>query len=436
MKRTLSLLTAVALAIPFGVQAFAVASGQIAITSDADFTRIGTTAGGCECVTSGFGTPTKPYLIESLTITSTDTPGVSISGTSASFDLDHITVHVRGNAVAIKFVDVHAPLMLGVGTAVGTASITHVNIDSPPAGGGGGGIHLVRSSGVNINGDSINSVQDWGIKDEFGVNNTIQFMTVAHAGLRNPASKDTASKPVSENPFITGVQGNAPGGVLLLNTTGDHVFRNLFNEDAYANLELVNSNGNTVRDLVSRYPDYFGTVLQNSSDNMLDDLNLQTADFDGLLLRQSSNNTIINSTFSANGPIGNEWAAGVVPYFIAGAYIGWGSMGNTIKHNNGNFGNTGPDLVMDDGKIPAPSTVIQGVTVQNHNPLNNPTSGFGDWGAGPMMIPGATPTLVPGTSVIAPIPAPKLACDNSFATLYWYPSKASTGFDPNASCPS
>ena len=394
MKRTLGLLLGLLVAMPFGTSAVASSSGAITIVGDSDFTPIGSHT-GCACVTSGSGTATDPFLIEKLTIMVGATPGVAISGTHASFDLDHLTIHTTDQAPAIAFTNVTGP-----------ASITHVNIDSPgtiAAGSGnpnGMGIELIDSRNVAIRGDSINTLSSWGIRVSGGSGNTIEFMTVNHTGLATPDSTSSAGLPASQNPFVTGLSGQAEGGVQLINTSGNTVHDNLFNEDAYAGLQLFNANGNTVSRIIVRYPDYFGIDLESSSANTLDNVNLQTADFDGLLVRGGRGNVVKNSNFSANGPIGNEWAAGVVPWFIAGAYFGSGTSGNVIVGNNGNFGNTGPDLEIDNGAVPTP---VPGGSFgpQTNNPLNGP--GGSD----------------PGGSFVAG--KQKTICGNSFAPLYWFP---------------
>ncbi len=400
MKHKVGLLAALVLTLPLvAAQATAAgSSGVISITGDGGFKT-------CGCVSSGNGTVKNPYVIGPLTIDSDTTPAVSISGTTADFDLDHINVHTTGKADGIVLNNVTGP-----------ASITKVNIDTPGAKaftGVGGGIALLDSSGVTINGDSINTQGNWGIRVVGGSSNEIKFMTVAHAGLTTPASNSTGSLSMQENPFITGITGDAPGGVLLKNTWYNDVHDNLLNEDAYAGVELVGGGRNTLQKIVVRYPDYFGVAVQSSTGNTLDNLSLQTADFDGLLVRASNNNIITNSTFSANGPIGNEWNANVVPYALAGAYVGWGSSGNSFRSDSGNFGNTGPDLVFDDGNLlTSAGFTIHGI-LQTAQPLNQ----FSTYS-----------TL--GVASVA-VGSGNVACGNSFAAGYWYPSS----LNANSPCP-
>jgi hypothetical protein len=399
--RTRSVLAALALAVPLAVpaslQAFAVSTGQLTINGD-------TALATCPCVSGGDGSAANPFLVASLTVVADSSPGIVIENISRkSFTLLHATVHVTGAGDGIDVINVTTP-----------SSIVHANVDSPPSQGGGMGIHLLNSSNVVINGDSINSLQSWGIKVEGGVNNTVEFMNLNHNGLTNPASKDTSLAMGAGNPFLLGRSGQAPGGLLLINSSGNHVHDDLLNEDAYANLELVNANDNVIGPgLVSRYPDYFGLSLEGSSGNTITDVSLQTADFDGLLVRGGGNNTILASNFSANGPIGNEWKAGVVPYFIAGAYFGWGTHDNVLQGDSSNFGNTGPSLVIDDGGVPTPPPNGQ-LGPQNNNPFN--------------VLSGPNVGGDPGGVTVAGAETAAVICGNTFKSFY------SPGLDPNAAC--
>ncbi len=406
MKRRLASLALVALAISFGIRvAAAPATNPISIGSDGDFTLVGS-GKGCGCVTSGSGTIADPWVIQNITVHADNTPGVSVSGVDQSFVLSHLNIHTSDKAPGIWLSGLTAP-----------STISQVNIDSPGTAAlkgdaSGVGIELQGTMNVTADGNSINTLSGWGIRVDGGSQNEIRFMTVAHTGLANPGPPETAVLFGSPgNPWLTGETGDAVGGILLKGTSNNYVHDNLLNEDGYVGIELVNSSGNRLDKINVRYPDYFGAYLQGSSNNTLTNLSLQAADFDGLLVRASNHNTIKYNTFSANGPIGNEWAAGIVAYFVAGAYVGWGSSGNIIEANNGNFGNTGPDLVLDNGSVPTPSASVQGGVVQSLNPLNNLSGGD------------------PGGSVV--VGSSNVVCGNSFAANYWFPSS----LNANSPCP-
>jgi len=265
--------------------------------------------------------------------------------------------------------------------------------------GASNGIFLNGVEGVTISGNSVNNDNFWGVKILNSHDNTVTFLTVAHDGLSNPSSR---TFPGNLGVFL---MQHFAGGVLLENSDHNVVSRNLFSEDAFAGFVLVHSDFNVVTDVHSRYPDYFGGVLQDSSHNTINKISMQTADFVGLLVRGGGFNSITGSTFSANGPIGNEIRVQIVPYFISGIYLGWGTHNNTVTSDHANNGNTGPSLVVDDGVVvnPVPSPV------QSVNPLN--------------AADGNDPGVVPaGSAFDAGIPTPagsgSVICGNTFASFY------------------
>ena len=371
----------------------------ISITSDFGFTSVGS-AIGCACVSDGTGSSSDPFEIGPWTIMATSSgPGVLISGVTKFFAMSHLTIHGTGVNDGIDLVNLNA-----VGpSGEHLDSITAVNID-----GARNGIALAQVAGVSISGNSLNNNRAWGIRLLNSHDNTITFMTISHNGLLNP---DSTELPESAGAFL---QNEFFGGVLFMDSDHNTLSRSQLSEDAYAGFVLVRSDFNTVFDINSRYPDYFGGVLQDSSSNVLNRIDMQTADFDGLVIRGGGSNTVEFSDFSANGPIGNELKAHVVPYFVAGIYLGWGTHDNHIVFDHANRGNTGPSLVVDDGSIVNP---VQ-TPLQDQNPFN------GAGGNDPGTVP-AVSAFDPGAGTAAG--AGNVYCGNSFVSF--------TGpTDPNDSC--
>ncbi len=368
----------------------------INIASDDGFT-------GCACVSGGTGMPSDPFIIGPWTIMATSSaPGVTIAGVTKSFTLLHITVHGTTTNDGIALMNVKGLSSTGQHLD----SIQAANIDGARV-----GISLTNVVGVTITGNSVNNNFAWGIMLSKSHDNTVTFMTVAHNGLANPDSREL---PDALDVFLGHELG---GGVLFMNSHDNELSHSQLSEDAYAGFVLVSSDHNTITDVHSRYPDYYGSVLQDSSHNMIDGIDMQTADFVGLLVRGGGFNIIVNSDFSANGPIGNEIRLGIVPYYVSGIYLGWGTHDNVIMSDHSNNGNTGPGLVVDDGRVmnPVPSPV------QNVNPFNNVRGNdLGVVPPGSAFDVGATTTAGSRNSF----------CGNSFASSY------GTGtVDPNAACP-
>ncbi len=368
----------------------------ISIMNNADFIT-------CQCVMSGSGGASDPYTIGPWTIMATsNSPGVLLQGVTKFFKLDHITVHGTGQADGIDIFNVNPPLD---SNGQPQDKILAVNLD-----GTANGIYIKNSSGILVKGDSINNSFLWGLQLEGSHDNTITFMTFAHNGLKNPASH-----PVTSEVMKIFLGQEFWGGVLFLKSHDNHLTHSELSEDAYAGFVLVNSNSNVLQDLHSRYPDYFGGVLQSSSNNNITRISMQTADFVGLLIRGGSSNRVENSTFSANGPIGPETMGKIVPYFISGIYLGWGTHDNRMTQDQSNSGNTGPGLLVDNGTIINP---VQS-PVQTLNPFNNILGNdLGTVPVGSMFQPGQPTVAIAASNVI---------CGNSFANFAGVTN-------PNAAC--
>ncbi len=371
----------------------------INIQSDNDFTTIGSTS-GCSCVSFGKGTQAEPFLIGPWTIMATrNSPGVLIRGVTKNFILLHITVHGGNTNDGIELVNLNALGPHGEHFDVVRAA----NIDRAA-----NGVLLRNASGVTVSGDSVNNNLLWGVKLENSNHDKVTFMTVAHNGLANP---DSTELPDSRDAFL---EKEFAGGVLFKDSDYNELSRSQLSEDAFAGFVLVNSNHNTVADVHSRYPDYYGGVLQDSSFNRIDKIDMQTADFIGMAVRGGGHNNITNSDFSANGPIGNEVNAGVVPYFISGLYLGWGTHDNRITFDHSNSGNTGPGLLVDNERVVNP---IQ-KPFQGMNPLNNAA--------------GNDPGTVPTDSAFDAGVSTSAGSGNVYCGNFFADSNLST--NPNAMC--
>jgi hypothetical protein len=220
--------------------AHAATIAPIVISSDADFTPVGASS-GCACVTSVDGNGTR--VIANWNITSNDGPGVQVVSTGGSitmpFRLDHITVHTSGNAPGI--------LLRNLSTL---ALVKYPNITTPPSTPlaiGNVGIEIDSSRGVSVTGGSVNNVGDWGIRVDRSSDVTLNGVQVSHAGLINPNSESTPGLLYDDqNPWLGGLVGDAPGGVLFIDSNYGSLVSVGATSDAYAGIELVRSNNNTL----------------------------------------------------------------------------------------------------------------------------------------------------------------------------------------------
>src|SRR5579885_461784 len=148
------------------------------------------------------------------------------------------------------------------------------------------------------------------------------------------------------------------------------------NNNGIAGIAIVGGGHNTIQNIqvnkngVGIPEDFFsggrGIELNSTSYNTISNVTLSEDSQAGLALFSSSYNTIL-----ANGPIGNEIKAGIVPYFTVGLYLSSGASNNQFKYNYFNNGNTGGSIIVDNGVI---VNAVQS-PVQSNNPFNDPSTG-------------------------------------------------------------
>ncbi len=331
-----------------GVMQVRATSTNIAIRSDADFAA-------CGCVSSGAGTQASPYVLSGLTLYSVSAPGLLVDNSKGKitkfFNIVGDTITGGSgpptNYPGVEFINVN-----GLGEITGSVNTFNGNQY---------GILLLSSSNILIDGVSnekgatVNSNGITGIAVVGGGSNTISNIQVEHNGIGIPES------------FFGGGTG-----ISLNSTTGNTVRNVVLSEDSFAGLATFTATNNLVDGITVHYPDFYGAIVDGGSGNTIQNSVLQAADFVGLWLRSSTaNNLIQNNNIYANGPIGNEFNAGIVPYFTVGLYLSSGAHGNQIKNNNFNNGNTGGSIIQDNGHI---VNAVQS-PIQSNNAFNDPATG-------------------------------------------------------------
>jgi hypothetical protein len=314
------------------------------------------------------------------------------------------------------------------------ATVTFPNITTPPSiplAAGNTGIEIDSSPGVSVIGGSINNLGDWGIRVADSSNVTLNAVQVSHTGLINPNSESTPGLAYDDhNPWLGGLVGHAPGGVLLIDSNYGSLVNVGATSTAYAGIELVRSNHDTLSGVDTHYPDYYGLALQSSNYNTVTKSTFGASDYDDVLLRKSSYNTLTNNDINAAGPIGAEYTKRIVGYFAAAVYVGWQSAHNLIQGNRGK--NSFPGVEIDDNQVPAPHNALG--QLQTLNPLNDQTTG-GDPGPGGYVSLISSGGSATWTAAVTPSPAAGAesqaeVCGNSFTGVVSY----SPGLDPNAPC--
>ena len=271
----------------------------ITITSNADFTAVGSSA-GCACVTAGSGTAADPYVIGPWAISapSRGTHGWGIrvdnsgGGVTDSFVISGISVNYSG----VPFTDPTIQLM-DVNNPSGT-TIMNVSANED-----GRGVELDASSHVTLDQLSFNKM----------TGNALFIKRSSYVTLSNSKLKSTADGQVPHNAdglYALDSSHLSIGGVLACP-------------------------GSQICDTFD-YDTGWGVYLQNTSYVTIDHASANADDTGGYILDNASYVDLGNSTAEAGGPIcitlnGQKTPTGYVPTDLQGGLLLInGSSNNTI----------------------------------------------------------------------------------------------------------
>lgn len=324
----------------------------IVIHSDSDFTA-------CNCVSSGSGTTTDPYIIGPLTINNVNGPAVWIDGTTLtkSFELLNLTIAGNSNSTDTGIVLNHinaggtqaiTATVFGTQTSIQKNSVgilvensTDVTLDGAGENPNGQGI-------VNSGAGTINKNLSGAIDVENSSSITVKGWQMSANGI------DTTPDWVTLDPSVSkwGV-----GGIRFFGVTNSTVDHNSANNDTDVSYSLFDSSHNTISNNTADYPFPMNFLITDgSSFNTLTNNEGSTGDFIGVLVADplpgswtlntfgpTHNNAIVGNFIHTNGPTGAEIHAGVAPAFVGGIVVLNGTYNNTIQ-NNTVFASTGTDL--------------------------------------------------------------------------------------------
>jgi Right handed beta helix region len=327
--------------------------GSITITKDSDFQA-------CNCVASGSGTNTDPFIIGPLTINSlgAGSAAVFIDGTSLtkSFTLLNLTIAGNGSSSSVGILLNHinpsgkntiSAAVKGIQTSIQSAGIgivvensSFVMLDGAGANPGGAGVGPAAGT--------INKNFVGGIDIENSRNTTVRGWQLSANG------QDNLPDYIAFDPSLThwGV-----GAVRLFGSSNTLIDHNAANNCTTVSFAVFNSNSNSISHNTADYP-FTNNVLitDGSSFNTVSDNIFSTADFVGIMVADplpgtstldqfgpSHDNLIQGNVDHTDGPTGTESHSGIAPSFVGGIVILNGAFNNTIS-NNQVFSSTGTDL--------------------------------------------------------------------------------------------
>jgi len=337
----------------------------IVIASDSDFQV-------CNCVASGSGTTTDPYIIGPWAINSPDTSAaVSIDGTllTKSFTLFNLTIAGNGANSNIGIVLNHIN-PFGKSTISAGVTGTHTAIQNA-----GIGIVVENSSfvtldggGPNPNGAGIVATAGTINKNFIGAIDIENSSRITVKGWQFSADgQDNSPDYVAFDPSLAhwGV-----GAVRLFASSNNLIDHNAANNCTTVSFTVFNSNSNTISNNTADYPFSFNVLITDgSSFNTVSNNVFSTADFAGIVIGDplpatltlnqygpAHDNLIQANVDHSDGPTGTERRSGIAPSFVGGLVILNGTYNNTIR-NNHVFAAAGNDLVWAQA-VPDPNSPI------------------------------------------------------------------------------
>jgi parallel beta-helix repeat protein len=338
----------------------------IAIASDSDFQA-------CNCVVSGSGAATDPYIIGPWSINSAG-PGntaVSIDGTSLtkSFTLLSLTIAGNGSSSSTGIVLNHINPS-GQNTIAAAVKGTQTSIQSA-----GTGILVENSSFVTLDGGGSNP-NGAGIGAAAGTINknftgAIDIENSRHITVKGWQMSANGQDNLPDfDAFDPSLAHWGVGAVRLFGSSNTIIDHNAANNCTTVSFAVFNSNNNTISNNTADYP-FTNNVLitDGSSFNTVSNNVFSTADFVGILIADplpgsstlslygpTHDNLVQGNLDHTDGPTGAERRTGAAPSFVGGIVILNGTYNNTIAGNQVSS-SSGTDLAWAQA-IPDPSSPI------------------------------------------------------------------------------
>jgi parallel beta-helix repeat protein len=255
----------------------------IAIAAESDFTKPGS-GSGCECVRSGSGTETDPYVISDWIVNSTNGDGIDIWGTEAHFVITR--VGLRSNSS---------------GSGVYISDAKNGIVENSQIRGWWFGLYVFRSGSMEFINNTI-AGNEYGIQLEASSNNQVLdnriednrevglFLRGSNSILRNNS--------VIRNGFgginVDGTSGFANGNVVESNVVSDN---------AVYGIGLWRGANNVFRSNTVTQNHIVGIMLTDHSTKNLIETNtvLKNGGSGIIIIGNSSQNTIRQNTARGNG---------------------------------------------------------------------------------------------------------------------------------------
>jgi hypothetical protein len=340
------------------------AHAPIVIQSDADFVS-------SNCVTSGKGTVSSPYIIGPWSINGGTGDAVFIDGTNLTKSFVLFDLTIAGTpAPASRGIVLSNINLPGQTPILAKVSGPQTSIQK-----GGVGILVMNSNDVTLDGGGANP-NGPGVSQSAGTinQNTVGAIDVENSSHITVTGWQLSANGVDGHPdwvaFDPSLSAWGVGGVRFFGVTDSVIDRNAANNCTSISYSLFNSSRNTATDNTGDYPFTMNfLVTDGSSYNTLSGNVTGTADFVGMMVADplpgtwtlakygaSHDNVIVGNAVHSAGPTGAERMASVCPAFTGGIVVLNGTYDNKIVNNQA-WANGGGDLAWAQA-VPSSATPI------------------------------------------------------------------------------
>ncbi len=232
--------------------------------------------------TSGSGIPGDPYVIEDLSIVTTDVYGIYIDGTTVNFIIKNC--YIEAGSYGIYIYD----------TDDATAAIDNNIVKNCAA-----GILIEHTDYANVTNNYIEDNTVNGLKVDMAFDTLVKNNTCINSSIGIFGS-DAAYSTFIDNKLSQ----NDEYGIRLVNSDYSNVTENICNNNNYAGIYLGNSNATSLWDNECYDNSYHGIATYLDIQTNISLNNLHDNDFHGIFTQSSIDNKIVENTVYSNDGIG------------------------------------------------------------------------------------------------------------------------------------
>jgi parallel beta-helix repeat protein len=254
----------------------------ITLAAESDFTKPGA-GSGCECVRSGSGSETDPFVISDWVVNSTNADGIDIVETSVYFVISRVDLQSNSSNVAVYVSEAKNGI-----------------IENSQMSGWWFGVYTISSSNMQFINDTITGNR-YGIQLEASSNNELLANKIEE-NMQLGIFLRGSNNIVRDNSVIR----NGWGGINVDGTAGsanaNEIENNVVSDNAVFGIGLWAGANNVFRSNTIVHNHVVGIMLtDDSTKNLVETNNVTKNGGSGIIIMESSGNTIRQNVAKGNG---------------------------------------------------------------------------------------------------------------------------------------